>query len=151
MQIVDEESASPTAQDVERAVIQQDHSHMCKFENASAPGFDLLTEGIQRYAAEAPPTVSLRWHAEMAERNAKKRAEVEELLPGQLPTNSGYGALLLTCIGSMKGTPKSDSTSTTTPTPGKTQLALPDPNVQENYPEYEVEEVEERETVGISR
>ena len=80
--IVDEESASPNVQDVERAVIQTDHSHMCKFENDSAPGFDLVAEGIQRYAGEAPGTISLRWNSEKAERAAKKRAEVEEIIPG---------------------------------------------------------------------
>ena len=47
-QIVDEESASPTVQDVERAGIQADHSHMCKFESDSAPGFDLVAEAVQR-------------------------------------------------------------------------------------------------------
>ena len=82
--IVDEESASPNIQDVERAVIQQDHSHLCKFENDSAPGFDLVAEGIQRYAGEAPDKIALRWESEKAERVAKKRAEVEELLPGML-------------------------------------------------------------------
>ena len=86
--IVDEESASPNIQDVERAGIQQDHSHMCKFENDSAPGFALVAEGIQRYAGEAPETIALRWQTEKAEQIAKKRAEVEELLPGKRPSDT---------------------------------------------------------------
>ena len=77
--IVDEESASPNVQDVERAVIQQDHSHMCKFENDSAPGFDLVAEGIQRYAGEASTTITLRWNSEKVERTAKRRAEIQEI------------------------------------------------------------------------
>ena len=81
--IVDEESASPTIQDVERAVIQEDHSHMCKFENDAAPGFDLVAEGIQRYAGESPGVIAKRWEAERTERIADKTAQVEELMPGK--------------------------------------------------------------------
>jgi len=80
--IVDEESASPNIQDVERAVIQADHSHMAKFESDSSPGFDLVADGIQRYAGDAPPTISVRWGAERSGRDAEKRAEVKELFPG---------------------------------------------------------------------
>lgn len=81
--IVDEESASPTAQDVERAVIQQDHSHMCKFENDSAPGFTLVSEGIMRYADDAPDLIANRWGLEKAERLAIREAEKMELDPGE--------------------------------------------------------------------
>ncbi|KAK3167331.1 hypothetical protein OEA41_010458 [Lepraria neglecta] len=79
--IVDEGSASPNIQDVERAVIQQDHLHMCKFESNNTPGFELLAEGIQRYASRAPGTISLRWGLEKADRLAKRRAQAEELYP----------------------------------------------------------------------
>lgn len=81
-QVVDEESASPTVQDVERAVIQADHSHMCKFENDSAPGFDMVAEGIQRYAEAAPEMVKSRWEAEKGERSIQMRAAAAELDPG---------------------------------------------------------------------
>ena len=80
--IVDEASASPTVQDVERASIQADHSHMCKFESDAAPGFDLVAEGIQRYAGEAPAVVSGRWEEEKKARLAQKQATIEELIPG---------------------------------------------------------------------
>ncbi|KAL8858372.1 MAG: hypothetical protein Q9178_005053 [Gyalolechia marmorata] len=76
--IVDETSASPTVQDVERAVIQADHSHMCKFESESAPGFDLVAEGIQRYAEEAPAKIKRNWAAENQERTSVKHAEAAE-------------------------------------------------------------------------
>ena len=78
--IVDEESASPNIQDVERACIQQDHSHMCKFEDDSAPGFALVTDGIQHFASEAPRLISSRWDVEKTERRARKEAEAKELL-----------------------------------------------------------------------
>lgn len=66
--IVDEESASPTVMGVERAVIQADHNHMCKFESDSSYGFDLVAEGIQRFSSEAPVTIAARWDAEKATR-----------------------------------------------------------------------------------
>lgn len=59
--IVNETSASPMVPDVERAFIDTDHSHMCKFESDSAPGFDLVVEGIQRYAGDAPSTIAQGW------------------------------------------------------------------------------------------
>lgn len=82
--IVNEESASPNIQDVERASIQQDHSHMCKFENINAPGFHLVTEGIQRYASEALKMIGSRWILDEVEQKRRKEAEVEELLPSTL-------------------------------------------------------------------
>ena len=83
MQVVDEESASPTVQDVERAGIQADHSPLCKFEDENAPGFDLVAEAIQRYAGEAPSQTKARWAAESKERVIQKEAAAEELLPGR--------------------------------------------------------------------
>jgi len=81
-QIVEEDSAAPTLPDVERAGIQADHSHMCKFENESAPGFDLVVDGIQRYAEDAPTTIEERWNSERSDRKNHRIAIVKELLPG---------------------------------------------------------------------
>ena len=80
--VVDEDSASPNIPDVERSVIQQDHSHMCKFEDESSPGFDLVAVAIQRYCSQAPEKVERNWEAEKTEQIAKKRAEVQDILPG---------------------------------------------------------------------
>ena len=66
--IVDEESASPILQNVERASINTNHSRMCKFENDSAPGFDLVVEGIQRYAGDAPSAIAECWKLENKEK-----------------------------------------------------------------------------------
>lgn len=63
-QIVDETSASPTIQDVERGVIQASHSQMCKFDDDNSPGFELVYEAIQRYASEAPAAIVKRWTLE---------------------------------------------------------------------------------------
>ena len=34
--------------------IETDHSHMCKFEDENAPGYDVVAEAIQRYSIDAP-------------------------------------------------------------------------------------------------
>lgn len=75
-----EESAAPNIQDVERACIQQDHSHMCKFESDSATGFHIVKDAIQRYASQALATVVSRWSTEKAEQQRKKQAQADELL-----------------------------------------------------------------------
>ena len=46
--IVDEESAAPDLPGVERMGIERDHSHMCKFEDDNAPGYDVVAEAIKR-------------------------------------------------------------------------------------------------------
>lgn len=131
--VVDEESASPTVQDVERAGIQADHSHMCKFENDSAPGFDLVAEAIQRYSEEAPDAIKGRWSTELVERTIQKRAAAEELAPG-----------------SVKGTPQSDSTSTFGSSPGKDMKTLPAPE-QQNFLESEYTVEFEDDNVKLAR
>lgn len=78
--VVEEESATPVIQDLERACIQQDHARMCQFENENTPGFSLVAESIQRYAAEAPPVIQRRWETEKAERQRSKEMAAKELL-----------------------------------------------------------------------
>ena len=71
---------------------------------------------------------------------------------------SSHNIIMLTGIGSVAGTPHSNSTSAThTPTPGKTsyQLALPgledrDP-MQKIYKRYEVEEPVEKDMMEVDR
>ena len=82
--IVDENSASPNVPDVERASIQEDHIHMCKFEKQSSPGFELVGEAIQRYAEEAPEAIRSRWIAEEQEKQAIRKAQAMEILPPDL-------------------------------------------------------------------
>ncbi|KAL8647828.1 MAG: hypothetical protein Q9210_005328 [Variospora velana] len=109
--IVDETSASPTAPDVERAVIQADHSHMCKFENDSAPGFERVVVGIQRYAEEAPATIAQRWETEKKERSTAIQAEAAELYSSRTSRSpAGHG--LTASAASVKATPESASSST---------------------------------------
>ena len=145
--VVDEESASPNLQDVERSVIQQDHSHMCKFENDAAAGFDLVAEALQRYAGDAPDKVEGYWKQEKEEREVNKKAQIQSIAPGMYkPTDSGFDGSLLTVPGSVIGTPNTGSTSTNNNTPGKKPLALPGTENQRLFQnEYEVEEVVDKE------
>ncbi|MCJ1432540.1 hypothetical protein MMC27_001897 [Xylographa pallens] len=80
--VVEEESAAPTLPDVERAGIQADHSHMCKFENEYSPGFDLVVDGIQRYSEDAPTTIGARWTSERSERKTNRIRKAMEIFPG---------------------------------------------------------------------
>ena len=122
--VVDEESAAPTVQDVERAAIQADHRHMCKFENESSPGFDLVVEAIQRYADEAPEAIKRNWSSEEQERMISRRAAAEALVPE-----------------SARITPKSDANSTFTSNTGRSMQALPATESQPTFrPQYEVQE-----------
>ena len=86
--VVDEDSASPTIRDVERACIQQDHLHICKFEAFGSPGFDLVTEAIQRYVSGASETISRRWEFEQRQKIKKRNARAEELLPSRSHNDS---------------------------------------------------------------
>lgn len=82
---MDEESAAPVIEGVERMGIERDHSHMCKFEDDSAPGYDVVAEAIQRYAEEAAGTISKRWVEEKRIRDVERREAAEEILGGMSP------------------------------------------------------------------
>ena len=82
--IVNQECASPNVQDVERAGIYQDHFHMCKFENENSPGFNLVAEGIERYANDAPDTILKRWKSVGKTSLASKKATFGELVLGSM-------------------------------------------------------------------
>ncbi|KAL8893266.1 MAG: hypothetical protein Q9192_005438 [Flavoplaca navasiana] len=74
--LVDEPSAAPVIGDVERAGIQQDHSHICVFENEDNPGFTLVVDAIQRYAAEASEPIRRRWVIESDEKHRRLLAGI---------------------------------------------------------------------------
>lgn len=65
---------------------------MCKFENDNAPGFDLVVEGIQRYAEHAPGVITGRWKAEKQEHGLRieaEKTEISMLLPGMWGLDAG--------------------------------------------------------------
>ncbi|KAI9678426.1 MAG: hypothetical protein M1829_002024 [Trizodia sp. TS-e1964] len=66
--VVDEDSAAPEMDGVDRLVIEASHSNMCKFKNKNSPGFFDVAEGIQRYAGEAEKQITKRWREEQRNR-----------------------------------------------------------------------------------
>ena len=149
--VVDEDSASPNVQDVERSVIQQDHSHMCKFESDSSPGFDLVAEALMRYSSDAPSLISNRWLQEKDENLTRQRYWLDENTPGMSILNRRlyFWQLGLMYADALKASPKTDTSPT--PTPGKTPFALPGTENQRLYDQIEVEEVDDKDMVDVAR
>ncbi|KAL2000359.1 hypothetical protein VTN02DRAFT_3209 [Thermoascus thermophilus] len=80
--IVDETSAAPILEGVERMGIEADHSHMCKFDDENAPGFEGVAEALFRYSRDAPATIAGRWMEEKQTRLLEKKAKAQEILHG---------------------------------------------------------------------
>lgn len=103
--VVDEDSAAPVIEGVERMGIERDHSHMCKFESESAPGYEVVAEAIQRYATDAPQLIRARWEEERRIREFEKQEAAKEILRGKLLYISVIIARVLTvnrqheCLG----------------------------------------------------
>lgn len=115
---------------------------MCKFEDENSPGFDLVVEGIQRYAQEAQSTVKTRWDAEMETRNRQTQETVKELQiqAGMFMSVDCTKVAQLIVSG---GTPQNESRDTSA---GKMK-ALPPAESSTERPsflgsDYEVEEVD---------
>ena len=120
---------------------------MCKFENERAPGFDLVAEGIQSYANDAPELIKNRWDAERSEQLAQKRLEVAELYNAASMEYLTFTIRLRTNkipeLESVQGTPQSDSTETFTSSSGKAPTMIAASGSQPMFEDrYIVEEME---------
>lgn len=93
--IVDETSAAPYIDGVERMGIEADHSHMCKFEDETSPGYEVVVEAIQRYSREARSVISKRWVEEYNTRQLNKKQKAEEIYDGKFYISNTYD---LACI-----------------------------------------------------
>ncbi|KAL4918886.1 hypothetical protein BDW62DRAFT_59625 [Aspergillus aurantiobrunneus] len=82
--IVDESSAAPYADGVERMGIEADHSHMCKFDDEAAPGYEAVAVALLRYSRDAPATIQDRWNEEERTRMIIKTQKARETL-GDVP------------------------------------------------------------------
>lgn len=78
--VVDEDSAAPVIEGVERMGIEKDHSNMCKFDSENAPGYEVVAEAIQRYATEAPSLIRDRWDEERRIRDFEREGAAREIL-----------------------------------------------------------------------
>jgi len=124
--IVEEDSAAPTLPDVERASIDADHSHICKFDNERSPGYDLVTDAISYYVEEAETThlVASRWQREKQHRRLDQGNLLSEMYRIPQPEIS------------------EPSSRDSSPAPGKST----GPRLLSHAPhrvDYEVEEVED--------
>lgn len=83
--IVDETSAAPYIEGVERMGIEADHSSMCKFDDETAPGYEAVAEAILRYSEAAPALIAHRWHEEESTREMWKHYKIGELRGTGMP------------------------------------------------------------------
>ncbi|KAJ6018950.1 hypothetical protein N7522_001017 [Penicillium canescens] len=82
--IVDEASAAPYMEGVERMGIEADHSHMCKFDDENAAGYEVVAEAILRYSRQAPTIIKDRWVEERNVRTQEKKAKAREIYDGRV-------------------------------------------------------------------
>ncbi|CAI7601945.1 unnamed protein product [Penicillium crustosum] len=82
--IVDEHSAAPYMEGVERAGIEADHSHMCKFDDENAAGYEVVAEAILRYSRQAPSVITERWAEEKKARTQEKKAKAREIYDARI-------------------------------------------------------------------
>jgi hypothetical protein len=141
--IVDEDSAAPVIEGVERMGIERDHSHMCKFESEDAPGYEVVAEAIQRYAEDAPGLIRTRWEEEHRIRDLEKREAARELLrndPSALQSLTPSDSAQISQASSL-------GNSMGTPSP---RYSLPQ-SVQTSSDIYEIEEVDDEQPVPVRR
>ncbi|OAX78989.1 hypothetical protein ACJ72_06697 [Emergomyces africanus] len=93
--IVDESSAAPVIEGVERMGIEADHSAMCRFESEKSPGYEAVAEAILRYTKEAPGEIANRWSQEHRARRNNMREEAERLRNSISSLHTGQNSELI--------------------------------------------------------
>lgn len=101
--IVDEASAAPHLEGVERMGIEADHSHICKFGDENAPGYEVVAEAILRYSRQAPTVIVDRWVEERKTRVLEKKAKAREIYDGRTDAASLFAPAALTITGRVDG------------------------------------------------
>ncbi|KAL1957927.1 hypothetical protein VTO42DRAFT_5319 [Malbranchea cinnamomea] len=77
--VVDEKSAAPILDGVERMGIEADHGGMCRFRDENAPGYVAVAEAILRYSNDALKVIPSRWDEERTQRRLELDAERKRL------------------------------------------------------------------------
>ncbi|PGH04037.1 hypothetical protein GX51_03707 [Blastomyces parvus] len=93
--IVDESSAAPVIEGVERMGIEADHGAMCRFESEKSPGYEAVAEAILRYTKEAPGEIANRWIQEHRARRNNMREEAERLRNSISSLHTGQNSELI--------------------------------------------------------
>ena len=78
--IVEEESAAPVWDNVERCGIASTHSDMVKFKSSADQGYRVVLEALLRYVNSAPKHIASRWEDDLEYLAAERRIEAESLL-----------------------------------------------------------------------
>ncbi|OAL38649.1 hypothetical protein AYO20_01855 [Fonsecaea nubica] len=130
--VVEEDSAAPVIEGVERMGIEKDHSHMCKFEDETSPGYDVVAEAVQRYATASQSLIHSRWEEERRVAEFERQAAARELL-GDSIFQTSAGALSAVTPSGIAQTIQSNPMSA----PPPKQISA------STSPQYEVEEVED--------
>lgn len=135
--IVDEASAAPYIEGVERMGIEADHSHMCKFDDENAAGYEVVAEALLRYSRQAPALIGERWISERTTRAMEMKAKAREIYDGRTETSSA-------AVGSLTSSVRLDGDPLTQSTPnlniGRQQRLLPSPGESVTLRDYEIEE-----------
>ncbi len=84
--LVDEHSAAPIWDSVERCAISATHSGMVKFKSAQDQGYRVVLEALIRYIKMAPDFIQVRSREDKRRSEADHRLEAEMLLGNQLDT-----------------------------------------------------------------
>lgn len=78
--VVDESSAAPAWEDVERSGIAGNHSEICKFAHGNHGGLKLILSACRRGCREAPNIVRNRWIDDRARMKEERKQEAQELI-----------------------------------------------------------------------
>ncbi|KAI9710443.1 MAG: hypothetical protein M1812_007411 [Candelaria pacifica] len=78
--VVDESSAAPILDNIERSGIPACHSEMCKFAGKHSPGYKLVVAALIRYSREASSVITFRWQEAEAMLRTRRAIEAEELV-----------------------------------------------------------------------
>ena len=84
--IVDENSAAPYIEGVERMGIEADHSQIAKFDSENAPGYEAVAEALLRYSRAAPKKIAERWIEEKKIRLLEKQTNAIDDFESKRPS-----------------------------------------------------------------
>ena len=89
--VVDESSAAPVWDDVERCGIAATHPGMVKFKSSTENGYRVVAGALLRYIRDAPRTIDTRWENDLRYLTTEHQREAEILLesPMQYPSHGG--------------------------------------------------------------
>jgi hypothetical protein len=118
--VVDELSAAPMVDGVERMGIEADHKAMCRFTDEHAPGYVAVAEAILRYSGEAVKAIPTRWNDERARQRAELDAEIKRLSgmlthPSMAFGSRAYNSRLLGIMDSTGSLPPRKGPATSQP------------------------------------